>query len=733
MAIKNVEPKCFILALFIRNDGARFLLGSGAYEFKDSQQHFAANTMENDVVSVQGNDGYLLAGQVRRPGVQSFDGYVGDSSTSKTAVESLRREFFQFFRKGYFYKVVYVFPDGSAIQRKRGFIVDAPAVQELYQIYPEYHVALNFEDINYYFYDENAEGEEIYGKSATVGLSMASGGLIWDANGAVVEPLTFTGVVTVKDATQINNLLNVPAPLESASLNGDTYQQTYSGIQLLTKDGYATSFTDTGFWSALTPNTINEDLGYGWGRWTSAQNTRWINIFPRMQGAIKDGAYKPDTTYTILIQWNNVINFTSLNISQQNDEKNPFSTDITTFNLGSTGGFAQVIVQTKSTITSNMYALRSFLTKTSASETARIDLRVTIVEGSYSNLNWQPYVGGAPSPNPDYPQEVQTVTGEQTIRISSKAGASHTYPISLGSIELCKIGDYQDYIYKNENDWYLHKEIGKYTLTGSENWVLHAPSGCFYDRDNSYRTEGGKAPTSANILPNIISTNFLQGTYQSVWEDGDQDGIAVSPDGNSNPRIRVTGISTVTDFVSMITAQQPVLYFPLATPTDTQITDTTLIGQLNILNSTKLYVGENSLRVTTGGNNQSVKLDITYYTQLESGYGFIWEEGRVPSYNVAVDSVDSVYPVLTITGETIEPIITNVTTGTMLKYNGTVAASQTLVIDMMSQTATLNGTSVIGNITGDWLYFSPGNNRVEYTATNANAPDATIKWQEIIG
>lgn len=731
MAIKNVEPKCFILALFIRNDGARFLLGSGAYEFKDSQQHFAANTMENDVVSVQGNDGYLLAGQVRRPGVQSFDGYVGDSSTSKTAVESLRREFFQFFRKGYFYKVVYVFPDGSAIQRKRGFIVDAPAVQELYQIYPEYHVALNFEDINYYFYDENAEGEEIYGKSATIGLSMASGGLIWDANGAVVEPLTFTGVVTVKDAAQINNLLSVPAPLESVSLNGDTYQQTYSGIQLLTKDGYATSFTDTGFWVGLTSNTINEDLGYGWGRWTSTQNTRWVNIFPRMQGAIKDGTYKPDTTYTILIQWKNVINFKSLNISQSNNGENPFSTDVTTFDLGSMGGTAQAIVQTKSTITSDMYALRSFLTKTSASETARIDLRVTIVEGSYSNLNWQPYVGGAPSPNPDYPQEVQTVTGEQTIRISSKAGASHTYPISLGSIELCKIGDYQDYIYKSGGAWYVHKEVGLANISSSDLSSFNTHSGTH--TTVNYNNGSVKKLNSAEEI-SVKSSNFVGVNNRQTWGGSALNSVSQAHNGNYLQfALPNSAGTTYAEVQSYFQSHPTSVYYALATPTDTQITDTTLIGQLNILNSTKLYVGENSLRVTTGGNNQSVKLDITYYTQLENGYGFIWEEGRVPSYNVAIDSVDSVYPVLTITGETIEPIITNVTTGTMLKYNGTVAASQTLVIDMMSQTATLNGTSVIGNITGDWLYFSPGNNRVEYTATNANAPDATIEWQEIIG
>ena len=83
MAISGVNPKCYILALFVRDDGARFLLGEDPFEFKDNQLHFQQNTMANDVVEVQGNDGYLLAGQVRRPGTQVFDGYVAMAPTQR--------------------------------------------------------------------------------------------------------------------------------------------------------------------------------------------------------------------------------------------------------------------------------------------------------------------------------------------------------------------------------------------------------------------------------------------------------------------------------------------------------------------------------------------------------------------------------------------------------------------------------------------------------------------------
>lgn len=213
MAVPTVTTQGWILALFIRDDNTRFLLGSGAYEFKEDQQHFAANTYMNDVVEIQGNDGELLAGQVRRASVQSFDGYVGDATTSKTDVENYRRQFFAFFQKNHLYTVVYVMCNGSAIQRRRGYIVDAPEVKELWQYQPEYHIALNFEDVNYYTYAEDENGNEIFSNYATIGsAAQDNGGLIWDSLGIVWDSLGATweagGGSTVTTATN-NSIANV--------------------------------------------------------------------------------------------------------------------------------------------------------------------------------------------------------------------------------------------------------------------------------------------------------------------------------------------------------------------------------------------------------------------------------------------------------------------------------------------------------------------------------------------
>lgn len=73
-----------------------------------------------------------------------------------------------------------------------------------------------------------------------------------------------------------------------------------------------------------------------------------------------------------------------------------------------------------------------------------------------------------------------TITINNNIQIESNSTATtyephqgKEFPLDLGSIELCKIGDYQDYFYKSGSKWYLHKEIEKVVLDGSEEWLFN--------------------------------------------------------------------------------------------------------------------------------------------------------------------------------------------------------------------------------------------------------------------
>ena len=205
--VQGVNERNWILTLFIRDDGKRFLLGDGAYEFKDTQKHFTAPTVENDTVEVQGNDGIMLAGQVRRPNTQEFDGFVGDATATKEEIEEKRKAFLGFFLTRHTYTAIYIFENGKAIQRRGGFIVDAPEVKELWQIHPEYHVALNFEDINYYNYAENEEGQEIFANIYNlINTRATSGGLVWDEIGVVWDEI---GAVWESGSGETENNINV--------------------------------------------------------------------------------------------------------------------------------------------------------------------------------------------------------------------------------------------------------------------------------------------------------------------------------------------------------------------------------------------------------------------------------------------------------------------------------------------------------------------------------------------
>lgn len=292
---------CYILALIKRDDGERLLLGSGYYEFTAGQKHFAPNQFANDVVELQGTDGQLLAGQVRRSTSQVFEGIIGDGTTSKEIVEQKRREFFLFFRKQHHYTVVYIMPDGTAIKRDRGYITDAPAVQELYQFQPKWRIALAFEDVNYYSYAEDAQGNEVYSFEATLALAnIADGGLVWDGRGAISDsngyvfaPSTGGGpvVVTVNGVDKASPVWHVYGPATNPILTNSTTGEALTwngtvpanqeliidmGAQTATLEGANVFEYVSGSWVHLEPGANR--ISYSAGNTTRSSKVYWNEV-----------------------------------------------------------------------------------------------------------------------------------------------------------------------------------------------------------------------------------------------------------------------------------------------------------------------------------------------------------------------------------------------------------------------------------------------------------------------
>lgn len=208
------------------------------------------------------------------------------------------------------------------------------------------------------------------------------------------------------------------------------------------------------------------------------------------------------------------------------------------------------------------------------------------IEIGSTPTDYEPYVGGIPSPNPDYPQDVNVVTGTQTVTLSDGVD-SEDYTISLGTVELCKIGNYQDYIYKSGDNWYVHKSTGKILLDGTETWG--GTSGKYSYSDATIVAQ----PLGADVAP-IAFSNYLAASNYTAVVDNLADNIIAGYYNGGQFRTRVTSYATANDWKTWLTSHNLIVYYALATPTDTQITDTTLIEQLDAIHQFLTRYGYNS-------------------------------------------------------------------------------------------------------------------------------------------
>ena len=155
-------------------------------------------------------------------------------------------------------------------------------------------------------------------------------------------------------------------------------------------------------------------------------------------------------------------------------------------------------------------------------------------------------------------------------------GEATPYAPYFTPIEMCKIGDYQDYFFKENNVWYLHKAIGKVDLS-TLTWA------------------GGGTYSYNRSVPNIKYTNSNQ-----------EIGIGIA----DNYQLRQgSGMSAATwyGYMAIDTAQITInpsnatknasgnFYYALATPTDEEITNELLISQLDALEQANSQSGQTNI------------------------------------------------------------------------------------------------------------------------------------------
>ena len=163
-------------------------------------------------------------------------------------------------------------------------------------------------------------------------------------------------------------------------------------------------------------------------------------------------------------------------------------------------------------------------------------------------------------------------------------------------MELCKIGDYQDYLYKENGIWYKYGAIGKYEFTGNENW-----------QTSSYGTNSW----ISNLIGTIYDTSKTQ-IISNIFRGCANDDRGILGDNliyttyNTTFTIRNTTFATLEEVRNATNGNY--IYYYMATPTITPITDTTLIEQLDNLEKAYSYDTQTNISQT----NQDKPFIISY-------------------------------------------------------------------------------------------------------------------------
>ena len=175
-----------------------------------------------------------------------------------------------------------------------------------------------------------------------------------------------------------------------------------------------------------------------------------------------------------------------------------------------------------------------------------------------------------------------------------KGSVATTYAPYFTPIELCKIGTYQDYIYKSGDDWYLHKATNKYIIPDTD-----VAQGADYANVYFAAFPKQSDDLAYGAYPNTQGQVYSAATFQAYSSSWNRDiyiGKYVSSATSNKYWVGFPAGTTLA--TAQVKLNGSILYYALATPTDTQITNATLISELEDLLSATTYSGNTYITVS---------------------------------------------------------------------------------------------------------------------------------------
>lgn len=239
-------------------------------------------------------------------------------------------------------------------------------------------------------------------------------------------------------------------------------------------------------------------------------------------------------------------------------------------------------------------------------------------------------------------------------------------PYGTTPIELNKIGTYQDYIYKNGGKWYVHKAFNTITLDGSSDEnvrknVEDTTNYLYYwmGLPNIDATQLGYV--YCNRLINTIVLDNINGGNGTV-----NLGCAMRSSSSQSVFYFNVGVylsdNTLATVKTWLASNPLTFIYPLATPTNTEITDTTLINQLNNIEKAYSYNGTTNILQVSNDNG--------FMLEVVSLHGSTFASSYKGEPIITVNSTGLIY----LNGKVMEVLSAPVTINcqTMQCYNGSV-------------------------------------------------------------
>lgn len=181
----------------------------------------------------------------------------------------------------------------------------------------------------------------------------------------------------------------------------------------------------------------------------------------------------------------------------------------------------------------------------------------------------------------NFTDETNELMKNADIQIEEGTEATRYSRYVENPIELCKIGEYEDKLFKNTTDnplynadlelnkWYKYGAIGKLVLDENTNVILQNNDSF---RINTNLTSNILRPLNQNIAPNVLSNYLKPITWAETWAD--KIGFISGNSSTNDFRFRVNANMTLGELQSWLSTHNIIIDYICITPTYTLLDDT---------------------------------------------------------------------------------------------------------------------------------------------------------------